>query len=162
MEEDVLFANVSSEFLEIYKYLDDSIKSKFPKTIEENFKKLYNKNHIFNYDVNKSLKEQDALLETKQLLVILFLKYCCTKEERDEILLESSKKFSGQNREQKINKNTNQNIFNFPKPTINYINNEIQEEHVEQNNKIIEYEEPQNWFSKLMTKLKNLIIKRRT
>ena len=89
MEESLIYSNVASELLEIFKYLDKEIKGKIPEKIEDNLEKIKNKEYKFAIDKTKELNEQKILPETRQILSIIYLKYCCSKEESDEILQEN-------------------------------------------------------------------------
>ena len=81
-----IFSNVASELQEIFKYLDASILEKIPDDLKKHIAETQNHDYSFKLDKNKELIEQDILQETKQILSTIFLKYCCTEAEKEEIL----------------------------------------------------------------------------
>lgn len=83
---DEIFPNVASELFEIFKYLDDEILNKIPDELKNHIYDIRNLDYKFAIDKNKTLIEQKLLLETKQILSVIFLKYCCTDDEVSEIL----------------------------------------------------------------------------
>ena len=86
MEQDKVFHNVATELEEIFNYLDKSVLNKIPIEIKEHVHKNKNDNYYFKLDKTKRLIEQDLLPETKQVLSAMFIKYCCTDKEVNEIL----------------------------------------------------------------------------
>ena len=110
MEDTLIYSNVATELIEIFNYLDKNTYDKIPQKVIENLKEKRNKEYTFTIDKTKTLDEQNLLTETKQILSILFLKYCCTKEEVDEIL-EINKNRMISEEEEKYNKYNPNNIF---------------------------------------------------
>ena len=92
MEESLIYSNVASELLEIFKYLDKELREKIPQKIKENLERITNKEHNFKIDKTKELNEQELLPQTKQILSIIYLKYCCSSEEANNILQENYEK----------------------------------------------------------------------
>ena len=76
MKDNLLYSNVATEVVEIFSYLEEDILLKIPQKVIEKIYKLKNNNHLFKIDKNKSLEEQNMLKETREVLTILFLKYC--------------------------------------------------------------------------------------
>lgn len=89
MEESLIYSNVANELLEIFKYLDKELKEKIPVKVKENLERINNKEHSFKIDKTKTLNEQELLPQTKQILSIIYLKYCCSPEEANNILQEN-------------------------------------------------------------------------
>ena len=83
---DKIFADVAAELYEIFNYLDYSILEKIPNELKEHIYNIKNNNYNFKLDKSKTLIDQELLQETKQILSVIFLKYCCTQSEVDEIL----------------------------------------------------------------------------
>ena len=140
MEENIIYSNVASELLEIFKYLDVEIRNRIPDKLVATLEKITNKKHEFKIDKTKTLKEQKMLLETKEILSIIYLKYCCDKEEYNEIL-ETNKRNAIKKEEEKKEKYNPELIFNKKPINIEPV-------------QLIPVEEL-SWY----TKLKNFIIK---
>ena len=80
------FPNVASELFEIFKYLNDEILNKIPIELKNHIHDIRNLDYKFEIEKDKPLIDQKLLLETKQILSVIFLKYCCTNDEVSEIL----------------------------------------------------------------------------
>ena len=89
MEESLMYSNVASELLEIFKYLDKGLKEKIPQKLKENLDEIRNKEYKLNIDKTKTLNEQELLPQTRQVLSIIYLKYCCSPEEAKKIIDEN-------------------------------------------------------------------------
>ena len=83
---DQIFPNVASELFEIFKYLNDEILNKIPIELKNHIHDIRNLDYKFEIEKDKPLIDQKLLLETKQILSVIFLKYCCTNDEVSEIL----------------------------------------------------------------------------
>lgn len=79
--------NSAMELTEIFKYVEEPVLEKIPDKIREELEKISNKEHKFEIDKTKKLEEQQMLPETKALLSAMFIKYCCRKEDGEEILV---------------------------------------------------------------------------
>ena len=110
MVDNVLYSNVATEILEICNYLDKEIFLQIPKKIIENLNKIKNENHSFKIDKSKSFEGQNMLKETRDIISILFLKYCCTKEEANAIIKENNETLIVEETE-KEDKYSTDNIF---------------------------------------------------
>ena len=110
MENALIYSNVASELIEILNYLEEDVYKKIPSKVIENLSNIRNKDYNFKIDKTKTLKEQNILNETKQILSILFLKYCCTGEEAVELL--KINKERSIDKEKELNEKYNiENIF---------------------------------------------------
>lgn len=89
MEESLIYSNVAVELIEIFKYLDKELADKIPNKVKENLNKVKNKEYQFKIDKTKKLNEQQIMPATKQMLSIIYLKYCCSTEEITQILNEN-------------------------------------------------------------------------
>ena len=87
MDNNTIYPNVATELVEIFKFVEEPVLEKIPDKLKEELKKVSNKEHKFKIDKSKKLKEQSMLPETKELLSAIFVKYCCRKEDGEEILL---------------------------------------------------------------------------
>lgn len=110
MVNNILYSNIATEILEICSYLDEKIFLKIPKKVIENLNNIKNENHIFKIDKTKTLDEQNMLKETREIFSILFLKYCCTKEEAEELIKENRQRNIAEENEKNIRYNT-ESIF---------------------------------------------------
>lgn len=86
MGENVIYSNVAIELLEIFKYLDKEISVKIPQKLKETLEKIKNTNYKFEIDKTKVLNEQELLPETRKIFTIIFLKYCCSEQERSDLI----------------------------------------------------------------------------
>lgn len=99
-----------SELLEILKYVPVENYNKIPKSEIELFETYANKEYTFNYDIHKTLEEQNVSNITKGLIILLFRDYWATEIQRDKIIARQNydrMKLEGQ-KEEKYNAN---NIF---------------------------------------------------
>lgn len=87
MNNSEIYPNVATELVEIFKFVEESVLEKIPDKLKEELKKASNEEHNFEIDKSKKLDEQEMLPETKELLSAIFVKYCCRKEDGEEILL---------------------------------------------------------------------------
>lgn len=119
--------NIFSEITEIFRYIDFETLNKIPRDIKQKIYNNANPKHDFRYDVNKAIKEQDIMEDTKDLIAIIFLRFCCNEEEKAMLLnecVENEKKFLEIQRNQYNNLD---NIFNKEKPKDICIENQLVE-----------------------------------
>ena len=88
MEESIIYSNVACELLEIFKYFDKELKGEIPEKLKASLEKISSKEYKFKIDKTKELNEQELLPQTKDILSVIYLKYCCTPDERDNIIQE--------------------------------------------------------------------------
>jgi len=74
------------EVLEILKHIPIEEYNKIPKTKIEFFEMNADNEHIFNYDINKTLDEQNVLSITKGIIILLFRDYWATDGQREKII----------------------------------------------------------------------------
>lgn len=82
---DLQYANAYSEVLEIIKHISQEDYNKIPKDKITLFETNNNKNYKFNYDINKTLDEQNVSKEAKTIIAILFRDYWATDVQRKKI-----------------------------------------------------------------------------
>ena len=80
------YANAYNEVLEILKYISKEDYNKIPIEQIKLFEANANPNHIFSYNPEKTLDEQNALKITKGIIAILFRDYWATSEQKNKIL----------------------------------------------------------------------------
>lgn len=145
MESNLTYSNVATELLEIFKYLEKTIKEKIPVDLEKRLFELRNESYVFKIDKTKSLNDQNILPETKQILSMIYLKYCCSEDESADILnKKKSKDLEIENI--KREKYSVDNIFDS-KETV-----EKQEEPT--NMEMIVYDETTSIYQKIIQKIK--------
>lgn len=136
------YSNAYSEVLEILKYISKEDFEKLPNNVIKLFKDNANKDHIFFYNPNKTLIDQNVSQTTKYIIAILFRDYWSTPVQKEKILAKESYDFN-KIEEEKKQKYNSESIFN---------NNNFKENKVNQNSKIevenlelIEYKKPTIW-----------------
>jgi len=87
MGNSTIYPDVATELIEIFKFVEEPVIEKIPEKVKEELERISNKEYKFEIDKTKTLNEQKILPETKQLLSAIFIKYCCKKEDGDEILI---------------------------------------------------------------------------
>lgn len=146
----VEYANAYSEVLEILNHIPKSDYNKIPNNMIEVFTRNNNKEYEFNYDVSKTLNEQNVSKIAKTIIAILFRDYWATPTQREKILAKEKYDIAKLEQEKR-------DIYNpddiFRKKEI------IQEDSIASQEKslsLIEYKE-NNFIKKMIKKLKNLI-----
>jgi len=137
------YAEASVEVLDILEHMNTNdlarVSNKFIDFLKENA----SKNYICNLDYSKKLNDMDLKEETRGLLALMYEKYWCPEEEKEELkkkFYENEKKYQ----EELIEKYNSDNIFsksqdNIIKPE----NNQTQ---------LIEYKE--SVFRKILNRIK--------
>lgn len=70
------------ELYEIINHLTNTEKEKIPKEFIDNLKNNIDNNYTFQFDENKTILEQNLMLETKALLIQMYKKYLAPEEEK--------------------------------------------------------------------------------
>ena len=83
---DIEYANAYVEVLEILKYIPTRDYNKIPKSKIKLFTTNANSNYKFNYDLDKTLDEQDVSKIAKGIIAVLFRDYWATDEQRQKII----------------------------------------------------------------------------
>ncbi|MBR2290278.1 MAG: hypothetical protein IJ867_06820 [Clostridia bacterium] len=84
--EDKVYARVATEMTEIFKYLDIGLLYRIPKVLRDKLVETRDRDYVFQYDTGKSLNEQNVLPETKDFFASLYLEFCCSDEEKLELI----------------------------------------------------------------------------
>ena len=79
------FAEACAEINEILKLLDENEVNKIPDELKQIFNKYQSKEYVPHIDSTKSLDKQKLKKKTKDILVELYVKYWCSKEDRQEV-----------------------------------------------------------------------------
>lgn len=119
---------------------DEDIKNKIPKKFTDFIKENMDVNHKFVLQQGKELVNQDLLLETKQILALIYRDYICTQEERKKLLLQEKEK-----RIKKENQNRKKYNVDFEKAKNNKENKNIETSLVEKSQ--------EKWYRKLISKI---------
>lgn len=80
------YANAYTEVIEILNHIPKSDYDKIPNDMIEVFTTNNNKEYKFNYDVSKTLNEQNVSKIAKTIIAILFRDYWATPVQREKIL----------------------------------------------------------------------------
>ncbi len=83
---DIEYANAYVEILEILKYIPTRDYNKIPQSKIKLFATNANSNYKFNYDLDKTLDEQNVSKIAKGIIAILFRDYWATDEQRQKII----------------------------------------------------------------------------
>ncbi len=119
---------------------DEDIKNKIPKKFTDFIKENMDVNHKFVLQQGKELVNQDLMLETKQILALIYRDYICTQEERKKLLLQEKEK-----RIKKENQNRKKYNVDFEKAKNNKENKNIETSLVEKSQ--------EKWYRKLISKI---------
>ena len=136
MEAEMEMAKVFTEISEIFKYTSKDILDKIPKKLLETFEKKKDVNYKFKCDLSLGLENQLVMPETKDLIAMIYMNYCCSEEKKKELMI-----YINEN-ERRIENNLN-NIWNNKE--------KIQEEETTQELMLIEEE---NFLQKIVNKIK--------
>ena len=144
---EVKYANAYKEILEILKYITIEEYKKIPKNKIDFFETNANDKYVFNYDSNKTLKEQNVSDIAKCIIILLFRDYWATDKQREKII--AKQKYDRQILEkQKCEKYNPNEIF---QKRSNYLK-ESSVNSLKNNTQIIEYKEPK-WYKKIIEKI---------
>ena len=141
-----------SEILEILKYIPIEDYNMIPKEKIEIFETYANKEYTFEYDPNKTLKEQNVSNITKEIIILLFRDCWATEVQRNKIIAKQN--YDRIKLEEKKKEKYNPNDL-FRK---NDINKNILNQSKE-NMQVIEYKE-QKWYQKIFTKILKIFRKK--
>ena len=135
-------SNIAKETLEILKYFSKTFTSKIPKkTIDELEMLSKNSNKNVNIDKNKSLKEQNILSGTKDMIALMYYSYIASDYEKEQLV--------------KI-WNKNETLYQENKVQDNLFKKKNTKIMQENNNAMIEYKK-ETTLQKIINKIKNFI-----
>lgn len=144
----VEYANAYSEVLEVLNHIPKSDYDKIPNNVIEVFTRNNNKKYEFNYDVTKTLNEQNVSKIAKTIIAILFRDYWATPTQR-EIIITKEKYDIAKLEQEKRELYNPDNIFKKK--------DKIQKEIVEeQNTSLVKYQEI-NIVKKILNRIKKFL-----
>jgi len=121
---------------------------KIPQKFRDFLKKIEDKEHSFNLDLEKSIDEQDITEKTKDLITVIYRNYWCNEEERekiDRILTENEREY-----QEELRKKYNPDDIFKKQKEVNNVSSE--------NLSLIEYK-PNTIFDKIKNFIKNIFKK---
>lgn len=144
-----------SEILEILKYIPIEDYNKIPKDKIEIFETYASKEYTFEYDPNKTLKEQNVSNITKEIIILLFRDCWATEVQRNKIIAKQN--YDRIKLEEKKKEKYNlDNILNK-----NQVINKITEKHSieEENMDMVKYKQLK-WYNQIFDKILNIFRKK--
>lgn len=144
-----------SEILEILKYIPIEDYNKIPKDKIEIFETYASKEYTFEYDPNKTLKEQNVSNITKEIIILLFRDCWATEVQRNKIIAKQN--YDRMKLEEKKKEKYNlDNILNK-----NQVINKITEKHSieEENIDMVKYKQLK-WYNQIFDKILNIFRKK--
>lgn len=82
----VLSRNCATELLEVIKHLDKEILKRIPEKVIKMIKERSDSSYRFQYDPRIPYAEQKISTETRLALARIYLTYCCSAEEADDLI----------------------------------------------------------------------------
>ena len=82
----VLSRNCATELLEVIKHLDKEILKRIPEKVIKMLKERSDSSYRFQYDPRIPYAEQKISTETRLALARIYLTYCCSAEEADDLI----------------------------------------------------------------------------
>lgn len=147
------YSKAYTEVLEILKHLPKNEYDKIDKEKIKFFEKNKDISYKFSINPEISLDEQNISIEANSIIVTLFQDYFASEKQKEKLKI-ILKKNEDKYQEEIRNKYNPDDIFKNKK-----IVNEDSNQKIESNNLPIEFKE-RNFFSKLITYIKNLILKK--
>lgn len=144
-----------SEILEILKYIPIEDYNRIPKEKIEIFETYASKEYTFEYDPNKTLKEQNVSNITKEIIILLFRDCWATEVQRNKIIAKQN--YDRIKLEEKKKEKYNlDNILNK-----NQVINKITEKHSieEENMDMVKYKQLK-WYNQIFDKILNIFRKK--
>lgn len=146
------YANAYNEVLEILKYISKEDYNRIPIEQIKLFEANANPNHIFSYNPEKTLDEQNVLKITKGIIAILFRDYWATLEQKNKILNYEKNETIKEENIKKEKYNSNDIFKNNTKSTIIENKDNIQEKSLVNVSNI-------KWYEKIWKILKDFFKK---
>lgn len=139
--EKIEFRNACYEVLEILKFIKEEDLERIPEKEIQLLENNANHDWKFEYNPNKSIKEQNVSKLTKGIIATYFEKYIATDEQKEIIRQKRVYDFK------KYDRNT---VFEQPKV--------VQRNNIKEEVKLVEYKK-EKWYKKIFDKIKNFIHK---
>ena len=144
------YAKACTEVLMLIPYIDKQYSKKISSNFISLMKEISDKEYTPDIDINKKIKEQKLLKETRAILALIYRDYICTKEERETLLLQEKEE------SEKIEKEK-QEKYNIDFEKIAEKRREksiIEKVQTESPNALIEVQE-EKWYKKIISKILN-------
>lgn len=142
------YAKACTEVLMLIPYIDKQYSKKISGNFINLIEKISDKEYIPNIDINKKLKEQKLLKETRAILALIYRDYICTKEEREILLLQEKEESERIEKEKQEKYNIDFEKIVEKRKQKNIIEN-LQ---TENKNALIEVQK-EKWYQKLISKI---------
>lgn len=144
------YAKACTEVLMLIPYIDKQYSKKISSNFISLMKEISDKEYTPDIDINKKIKEQKLLKETRAILALIYRDYICTKEERETLLLQEKEE------SERIEKEK-QEKYNIDFEKIAEKRREksiIEKVQTESQNALIEVQE-EKWYKKIISKILN-------
>lgn len=144
------YAKACTEVLMLIPYIDKQYSKKISSNFISLMKEISDKEYTPDISINKKLKEQKLLKETRAILALIYRDYICTKEEREILLLQEKE-------ESEIIEKEKQEKYNIDFEKIAEKRREksiIEKVQTESQNALIEVQE-EKWYKKIISKILN-------
>ena len=144
------YAKACTEVLMLIPYIDKQYSKKISSNFISLMKEISDKEYTPDIDINKKIKEQKLLKETRAILALIYRDYICTKEERETLLLQEKEE------SERIEKEK-QEKYNIDFEKIAEKRREksiIEKVQTESPNALIEVQE-EKWYKKIISKILN-------
>lgn len=145
---DTLEKKSCTEVIEILQHISEIDYKKIPQEIINTLNNNKDENYYFEYDVHKTLDEQNVSKQTKIIIALFFRDYWATQHQR-EVILEYEKNYRNRKEEEKKEKYNPNELF---KKSKNFSNGNVEE------NSLVEIKE-EKWYKKIFLVIKNFFRK---
>lgn len=147
--ENVEYLNSLYQVSEIVNYLSPELRNKIPKNLIMYLEQNKSKNYIWNLDKTKSLKDQELLNNTKEILTMIYKDYLCDEKEKleiEKVLIDNEINY-----QKVLSKKYNPDVFSKK----NKVSIDTEKT---ANVELLKYEE--SFFKKVINKIKSIFKKR--
>lgn len=147
---DIEYANAYYEVIRILEYVNIDDYNKIPSKLINTFRMNANYEHKFEYDVNKTLEEQNVSKRALTVIAILFRDYWATDTQREKIIAKQN--YDRQQMEQELMEKYNPDNLFKKKEQVEAVTEKIECK------ELIEYKE-ESIFRQILRKIKSIFKK---
>ena len=147
---DIEYANAYYEVIRILEYVNIDDYNKIPSKLINTFRMNANYEHNFEYDVNKTLEEQNVSKRALTVIAILFRDYWATDTQREKIVAKQN--YDRQQMEQELMEKYNPDNLFKKKEQVEAVTEKIECK------ELIEYKE-ESIFRQILRKIKSIFKK---
>lgn len=140
------FAEAATEINAIFDNLSNDILSKIPLNVRNFFKSIASDSYHFEYDVTKTLNEQDLKPKTKGIIALLYRDYISNEEEKKNFIKDYNIYLDKQEHIKKEKYNP-ENLF------------KVSKKQEEQNDVLLIKYEEQKWYKRIFNLFKRIFNK---